>query len=245
MKFNDEYQDHIRLSDEVRVGLRLVQATDRESLREGFANLSAASRQKRFFGGKRCLSDAELCYLTELDHFDHLAIGAVELNDQGEEMDGIGIARFVRLQGDDSCAEVAITVIDRMQGKGLGRHLLKRLVDAAVERDIKRFRFECLPHNHEVKRLVENTCKVVNLVNDNDAIVAEVELPSRHLASHESYVEAFERLRALLRSSASKALEFQFNAGMNMVRRSFGMALGNPNFAATNGKDSPKMLQRD
>lgn len=245
MKFNDEYQDHIRLSDDVLVGLRLVQPTDRERLRDGFANLSAASRQKRFFGGKHCLSDAELCYLTELDHFDHFAIGAVELNYRGDEKDGIGIARFVRLPNDDSCAEVAITVVDRMQGKGLGRHLLRRLVDAAVERDIERFRFECLPHNQKIKKLVENSCKVVKLVNETDVIVAEVELPSRHMASHGSSVEAFERLFLLLRSSASQALEFQFNAGMGMVRRSFGMAFGNPNFGAAKRRDTPEMLQHD
>ena len=78
--------------------------------------------RKRFFGGKHCLSDVELRYFTELDHFDHFAIGAVELNGSGEEGDGIGIARFVRLPHDAECAEVAITVIDRMQGKGVGRN---------------------------------------------------------------------------------------------------------------------------
>lgn len=245
MKFNDEYQEHIRLSGEVPVALRLVKPADRERLRDGFANLSAASRQKRFFGGKHCLSDAELRYLTELDHLEHFAIGAVELNDRGEEKDGIGIARFVRLPDDDSCAEVAITVIDRMQGRGLGRNLLKRLVDAAVERDIKRFRFECLPHNQEIKKLVENTCKVVKLVRDKDVIVAEVELPSRHLASHESSVEAFERLLVLLRTFASEALEFQFNAGMSMVQRSFDMALNNPNFGAATERGTLRILRRD
>lgn len=245
MKFNDEYRDQIRLSDDVLVGLRLVQAGDRERLRDGFANLSAASRQKRFFGGKHCLSDAELRYLTELDHVDHFAIGAAELDDRGEEKEGVGIARFVRLPDDDACAEVAITVIDRMQGKGLGRNLLKRLVDAAVERDIKRFRFECLPNNQEIRKLVEDTCKVVRLVNEDHVIVAEVELPSRHPASHESSVEAFERLLVLLRTCASEALEFQFNAGMGMVRRSFDMALNHPNFGAAKEKETRRISQRD
>jgi GNAT superfamily N-acetyltransferase len=200
MKFDHEYQEHVRLAEEVDVRLRLVQPADKERLREGLLALSGASRQKRFFGGKGSLSNVELRYFTELDEFDHFAIGAVELNGSGEEGDGIGIARFIRLPHDAECAEVAITVIDRMQGKGVGRTLLEKLVDAAVERDVKRFRFECLPHNQEMKRLVEQTCNVVEFRNDSGVIVAEVELTGRHLGSHEHSVNAFERLFALLRA---------------------------------------------
>lgn len=239
MKFDHRYQEHIRLSEEVHVRLRLVKPADKERLREGFLNLSGESRQKRFFAGKHGLSDVELRYFTELDHFDHFAIGAVELNGNGEEGDGIGIARFVRLPHDAECAEVAITVIDRMQGRGVGRKLLEKLVDAAVERDIKRFRFECLPHNHEIKKLVEKTCNVVAFVNELDVIVAEVELPGRHLGSHELSVDAFERLFALFRTFATDALDLQVNFGMATVQRSFDMASNNRDLWFGKEQDEP------
>lgn len=224
MKFDDAYQDHVCLSEVVRIRFRLVQPADKQRLRDGFAGLSAASRQKRFLGGKRSLSEAEISYLTELDQLDHFAIGAVELDADGEERDGVGIARFIRLPNDTVCAEVAITVIDRMQGRGLGRSLLTRLVDAAQERGIERFRFECLAHNQEIRKLVQNTCTVSSIVSDSDVIIAEVELPARQAALGDSSVEAFERLFTLLRTFASDALEFQFNAGMSMVRHSFDLA---------------------
>ncbi len=239
MKFDEQYREHIRLSEDIHARLRLVQPADKARLRDGFLNLSGASRHKRFFGGKHCLSDTELRYFTELDHVDHFAIGAVELDSSGEEGGGIGVARFVRLPQDAGCAEVAITVIDRMQGKGVGRKLLEALVEAAVERDIKRFRFECLPHNQDIRKLVEQTCNVVEFVNEDDVIVAEVELPGRQLGSQELSVAAFERLFVLLRTFATDALEFQANVGMVTVQRSFDAALDKRNFWAGKANAQP------
>jgi GNAT superfamily N-acetyltransferase len=239
MKFDDRYQDDIHLPGGERIKFRLVRPKDKERLRSGFMQLSAASRYKRFFGGKHSLSDAELRYLTELDHCDHFAIGAVELNDRGQEGDGVGIGRFVRLPQDAECAEVAITVVDRMQGRGIGRRLLEKLIEAAVERDIERFRFECLPHNLEIRTLVEKVCTVVDFVQDVDVIVAEVELPGRHLGSPERSVDAFERLFMLLRTFAADALELQVNIGMASVQRSFDMALDKRHFWVGKADDEP------
>ena len=50
----------------------------RRCWRDGFARLSATSRQMRFLTPKRELSAAELRYLTEIDHHDHEALGALD-----------------------------------------------------------------------------------------------------------------------------------------------------------------------
>ncbi|MDJ0739532.1 MAG: GNAT family N-acetyltransferase [Gammaproteobacteria bacterium] len=226
MKFNHDYVKEVRLSAEERVRVRLLRATDKQRLREGFDALSAASRQKRFFGGKHALSDGELRYLTEVDQVDHVAIGAVMLDAAGDEGAGAGVARFVRLPAETTVAEVALTVIDRMQGRGIGRLLLRLLVEAAVERGIERFRFECLAHNQEMHRLVQTTCDVVGYVNDDDVIVAEVALPDRDRASPDLSHEAFERLYALLRGFAVQAIALQMHTGIDTVRRTLDLALG-------------------
>lgn len=220
MRFDEHYEERVSLSAALQVRIRLVRPDDKRLLLAGFDELSPASRQKRFFGGKHGLSDEELRYLTELDQLDHFALGAVTVDADGVEGHGVGIARFVRLPDDAQCAEVALTVVDRMQGIGIGRRLLERLVDAAVERGIERFRFECLPHNHEMTRLVERTCKLVALVNDDGAMVAEVELPGRHASSH----DALDRLFALLRAFAIQAAGQQLNVGLDTMRRSFDLA---------------------
>ena len=60
-------------------------------LTDGFARLSARSRRSRFFTGKVRLSEAEVRYLTNVDHHDHEALGAVSRDGRG-----VGVARYVR-----------------------------------------------------------------------------------------------------------------------------------------------------
>jgi hypothetical protein len=65
------------LRDGSTVLIRQVRRTDAPLLADGFARLSARSRQLRFLGHKKMLSAAELRYLTDVDHHDHEAIGAL------------------------------------------------------------------------------------------------------------------------------------------------------------------------
>ena len=65
------------------------------------------------------LSESQLRYLTEVDHDDHEALIAFD----AATGDGVGVARFVRLEDDPTSAEAAITVIDEWQGRGLGTAL--------------------------------------------------------------------------------------------------------------------------
>ena len=128
LQFDSGYREDMQLADGTTVRLRLLRPNDRQRLQQGFEDLSSASRHNRFMGAKRTISEAELSYFTELDQFDHFALGAVELTPSGAEGDGIGVARFIRLAADPDCAEVAITVIDRMQGNGIGRRLDRKSV---------------------------------------------------------------------------------------------------------------------
>ena len=80
------------LRDGSTVLIRQVRGTDAPLLADGFARLSARSRQLRFLGPKKMLSAAELRYLTEVDHHDHEAIGALS----PAEGRGVGIARYIR-----------------------------------------------------------------------------------------------------------------------------------------------------
>ena len=92
-------------------------------LADGFARLSARSRQLRFLTPKTALSPAELRYFTDVDHHDHEALGA--LNHPGGR--GVGIARYVRDADDPQTAEIAVTIIDDRQGRGPGTELMAQL----------------------------------------------------------------------------------------------------------------------
>lgn len=150
MDFPRDYAERVILDDGTPVELRLLRPEDRALLQRGFERMSAQSRYARFLAPKSTLTEAELTYLTDLDQDTHFAIGAVRAAD-GE---GLGVARFIRVAGDPARAEVAITVADEAQGKGLGRLLFARLVAAAAERGVARLRLEVLGTNEHMKQLI-------------------------------------------------------------------------------------------
>jgi RimJ/RimL family protein N-acetyltransferase len=140
------------LRDGSAVMIRQVRSTDAPLLADGFDRLSAASRQMRFLGVKKQLSAAELRYLTDVDHHDHEALGALDLADGH----GVGIARYVRDSDDPQAAEIAVTIIDDWQGRGLGTELLARLSDRARQEGVRRFTALTDASNVAVAALLRN-----------------------------------------------------------------------------------------
>ena len=140
----------IVLRDGSHVLIRQVQSADAPLLADGFARLSADSRWMRFLTPKKALSPAELRYFTDLDHHDHEALGALDTGDGR----GVGIARFVRNADDPHAADVAVTIVDDWQGRGLGRELLARLSDRARQEGIRRFTADVAAENVAVAGLL-------------------------------------------------------------------------------------------
>jgi len=138
------------LRDGSAVLIRQVRSTDAPLLADGFARLSAASRQMRFLGVKKELSAAELRYFTDVDHHDHEALGAL-VRASGQ---GVGIARYVRDADDPQAAEIAVTIVDDWQGRGLGTELLAQLSDRARQEGIRRFTALADPGNVAVAALL-------------------------------------------------------------------------------------------
>jgi RimJ/RimL family protein N-acetyltransferase len=142
-----DFREEHTLADGTRVVLRHVRPGDAPELRAAFERLSPESRYRRFFGGLTHLSDATLKYLTEVDGRDHVAIVATCESPDLKTERGLGVARFVRLHGEPTVAEAAVTVVDDAQRHGLGRILAMTLAEAAHERGVHTFRAEVLADN--------------------------------------------------------------------------------------------------
>jgi RimJ/RimL family protein N-acetyltransferase len=142
----------VMLRDGSAVLIRQVRSADAPLLADGFARLSAASRQLRFLGVKKDLSAAELRYFTDVDHHDHEALGALDL--AGGH--GVGIARYIRDADDPQAAEIAVTIVDDWQGRGLGTELLAQLSDRARQEGIRRFTALADAGNVAVAALLRN-----------------------------------------------------------------------------------------
>jgi predicted GNAT family acetyltransferase len=129
------------------------------------------------------------------------------LTADGAEGRGVAIARFIRSQADPKLAEVAITVIDEMQEQGIGHLLLERLIEAARERGVNRFRFQILGNNEKAKALVRDVCPSMKFSGDSSVISAETSL-------EETLGEGLEGLFDVLRLVASRAVLTPLEAGL-------------------------------
>jgi RimJ/RimL family protein N-acetyltransferase len=142
----------VALRDGSKVLIRQIQSTDAPLLADGFARLSAQSRWLRFLTPKKELSPAELRYFTDVDHHDHEALGALNHADGR----GVGVARYIRDAEDPQAAEVAVTIVDDWQGRGLGTELLTRLTGRARSEGIHRFTALVAADNTAMAGLLRN-----------------------------------------------------------------------------------------
>jgi len=162
----------IGLRDGSRVRLRQGHSSDKGLLLRGFARLSPESRYRRFLAAMPELRAGTVRYLTEIDHHDHEAIIALD-EKTGE---GIGVARYIRDPERRGMAEVAVTVIDDWQGKGVGTLLLEVLSARAREEGITTFTALMLASNHEMMDLLEALGPV--RIVDREAGTVEIEMPN-------------------------------------------------------------------
>ena len=68
----------------------------------------------------------------------------------------VGIARYIRDRADRRSAEVALTIVDEWQGRGLGGKLLELLSDRARDEAILRFTATVGLGNVASERLIRN-----------------------------------------------------------------------------------------
>lgn len=120
-----------------RVLLREVTPADRALLQAGFDRLSDRSRYLRFLGAHPRLTPAELDRFVAPGDGNRAAIGAV--GQAGPTPVPMGIARYVRLPDTPEAAEFALTVVDDVQGTGLGSFLLGALARHATASGIDSF----------------------------------------------------------------------------------------------------------
>ena len=135
-----QWEADVVLSDGGTVHVRPITPSDAEAFRRFHGGLSAQSLYYRFFSPKPRLSEAEVERFTTVDMADRVALVAM----LGDEL--IADARYDRWAGKDE-AEVAFTVADEHQGRGLSTILLEHLAAIARTHGIARFTAEVLGEN--------------------------------------------------------------------------------------------------
>ena len=127
-----EWEADVVLSDGGTVHVRPVRPSDAERLVAFHSRLSHQSVYYRFFSPRPRLSQDDVTRFTTVDYDDRMALVAL----LGDDL--IGIASYDRWPGRRE-AEVAFTVDDEHQGRGVATVLLEHLAVIARSHGMTRF----------------------------------------------------------------------------------------------------------
>lgn len=139
------------LDDGLPILVRPIRIDDAPRIQQGFQRLSQLARRRRFPNGDPDqLTEAQLAKLVHIDQINHAAWGVANIEKPDEP--GIGIARYVRLNGEPQAADVAITILDEYQGRGAGFVLQACLHLTAWRNGIHTFYYDVATDNDRVVR---------------------------------------------------------------------------------------------
>jgi acetyltransferase len=140
-----------RTPDGVEVEVRPIRPEDAEIEREFVRALSPEAKYLRFMSTLKELTPVMLARFTQVDYDREMALIAV-VTEGGRERQ-IGVARYV-VNADGETCEFAVVVAEAWQGRGLGRHLMQRLIGIARERGLAAMQGEILAANSGMLDLV-------------------------------------------------------------------------------------------
>jgi ribosomal protein S18 acetylase RimI-like enzyme len=163
--------------DGTPVQLRPLRRDERELVARFFAGLSAESRRRRFLQPMPRLPEALLRRLVDVDGHRHVAVVATTV---GGEV--AGIARFVALPDEPGAAEVAVTVTDCYQGRGIGRLLVDALQPAAIRAGLSTLVYLVDPTNWPALRALRSLDG--ELAFRDGLVQGRQRLPDRRLMQH-------------------------------------------------------------
>ncbi len=134
----------------VRLRVRAIRPDDRDRLVDHFEGLSPDSRYRRFLGFRKGFTPQELRYLTEPNFVGYVALVAT-IDEHAARERIVGDGRYVALP-DGRHAELALSVVDAYQRRGIGSLLLQHLVCLARQTGIGQLEADILASNRSAMR---------------------------------------------------------------------------------------------
>lgn len=159
----ESWECDVLLRDGATMHLRALRSSDREQLNAMHERSSERTHYRRFFSAMPHLNEELLERLTNVDQSNRVAIVC-------ENTNGIcAVGRYDRTPGSAS-AEVAFTIDDMNQGRGIGTLLLDHLVAIATKRGIERFDAYVLAENAEMLGMFRRSGFAVSTTFDDPGV---------------------------------------------------------------------------
>jgi RimJ/RimL family protein N-acetyltransferase len=161
-----------RLRNGEGIEIRALRPKDRNALMAAVGRTSTESLYRRFFGVRRHFSETEESFFLNVDFVTHVAL--VALADEDGQPQIIGGARYV--VGEPGQAEVAFTVIDKYQGRGVGAALLRHLAVIARQAGLRELVAHVLAENRAMLKLFERSGLKYTAKRETDSIFVRLGL---------------------------------------------------------------------
>lgn len=149
-EYPEELETRRTLKDGEEIFFRPVKISDEPLLKEFFYSLSPQTMFRRFISTRRDMPHERLQEFVVVNYAEEVSIQAVILKDAKEEV--IGLGRYY-LDENTHTAEVAFTVKDTYQNRGVGTELLEYLTYLAKKRGLIGFEAELLTENKPMFRV--------------------------------------------------------------------------------------------
>lgn len=141
------------LDDGTLLNFRPIHPTDLAPMRDFFYSLSKNTKYQRFMYPMKSISQKQIQHLVYVDHHRDVAVVGTVPKADGEIITAVG--RYYL----DQCtnrAELAITVRDDWQDRGIGSFLMKHLINIARRNGIAGFTAEVMGENHAMQKILHN-----------------------------------------------------------------------------------------
>jgi RimJ/RimL family protein N-acetyltransferase len=145
----------VKVRDGTELYLRPVLPGDNQRTANGPVEFSSDTLYRRF-QSVRIPTKSLMAYLFEVDYVDHF----VWVMTDGPDGPVVADARFVRDEDDPTLAEVAFTVADAYQGRGIGTFLMGALAVAAGYDGVQRFSARVLSDNYPMRTILDTYAAV-------------------------------------------------------------------------------------
>ena len=153
------------LNDGTQISFRPIHPTDEPRMRDLFYRLSEATMYYRFMGHQKRVPRRQIQDFVYIDHRSDVTIVGTVPEADGEQIIAIG---SYYLDPKTNLAEVAFTVGDNWQVKGIGSFLLRYLGHIARRNGIRGFTAEVLRENKAMSAVInKSNCKVQCKLNGN------------------------------------------------------------------------------
>lgn len=149
-KINPEkYETWLTLKNGKELFVRPIMETDENLVIDFFTKLSPQTLYLRFLTQRRALPESMLYQFTHINYISEFALVGLVREDGKDTI--VAIARYA-YSPDDNITDLAVAVRDDWQNLGIGKALLKKIVDIGKENGI--FYFQGLVH-HDNKLIMK------------------------------------------------------------------------------------------